>query len=106
MRAISRVTFLVDDYDEAIDWFRDALGFVLIEDAPMGDKRWVVVSPRDDAETQLLLARPRDDAQNARLGNQTGGRVFLILHTDDFARDHAAMTAAGPSPHRCRRTLR
>jgi catechol 2,3-dioxygenase-like lactoylglutathione lyase family enzyme len=83
----------VRDYDEAIDFFVDKLGFELAEDTPRGDKRWVVVGP--DGGSRLLLARAANDAQRAAVGNQSGGRVFLFLETDDFARDHAAMQAKG-----------
>lgn len=94
-RRIGAVTFLVRDYDEAIAWFRDALGFELVEDTPLGGgKRWVLVAPGEGA-TPLLLAEASTDEQRARIGDQTGGRVGLFLHTDDFARDHARMTAAG-----------
>lgn len=94
-RRIGAVTFLVRDYDEAIAWFRDALGFRLVEDTPLGDsKRWVLVAPGEGA-TPLLLAEASTVEQRARVGDQTGGRVGFFLHTDDFARDHARMTAAG-----------
>lgn len=94
-RRIGAVTFLVRDYDEAIAWFRDALGFALVEDTPLGGgKRWVLVSPGDRG-TPLLLAEASTDEQQARIGDQTGGRVGFFLHTDDFARDHARMRAAG-----------
>lgn len=94
-RRIGAVTFLVRDYDEAIAWFRDALGFALVEDTPLGGgRRWVLVSPGDRG-TPLLLAEASTDEQRARIGDQTGGRVGFFLHTDDFARDHARMRAAG-----------
>jgi len=94
-RRIGAVTFLVRDYDEAIAWFRDALGFELVEDTPLGGgKRWVLVAPGKGA-TPLLLAEASADEQRARIGDQTGGRVGFFLHTDDFARDHARMTVAG-----------
>lgn len=98
-RRIGAVTCLVRDYDEAIAWFRDALGFRLSEDTPLGDgKRWVLVAPGADA-TPLLLAEASTDEQRARIGDQTGGRVGFFLHTDDFARDHARMTTAGVRFH-------
>lgn len=97
MRRIALVTLVVDDYDEAIRFYTDALGFRLVEDAPRPDgSRWVVVEPDAwGAGTGLLLARAKGDGQAARVGDQTGGRVGFFLHTDDFARDHARMTAAG-----------
>ncbi|OIJ66591.1 VOC family protein [Streptomyces mangrovisoli] len=98
MRRVALVTLVVDDYDEAIRFYTEALGFRLVEDAPRPDgSRWVVVEPGADgaAAPGLLLARAKDDAQRARVGDQTGGRVGFFLYTDDFARDHARMTAAG-----------
>ncbi|MEU6406606.1 VOC family protein [Streptomyces sp. NPDC046985] len=97
MRHIALVTLVVDDYDEAIRFYTEALGFHLVEDAPRPDgSRWVVVAPEGGGEgAGLLLARGKDDAQRARVGDQTGGRVGFFLHTDDFARDHARMRAAG-----------
>jgi catechol 2,3-dioxygenase-like lactoylglutathione lyase family enzyme len=95
-QSIGYVTLLVPDYDEAIAWFGDVLGFSLIEDKPLGaGKRWVLVAPPGMAGTGLVLAEPADERQEARIGDQTGGRVFLFLHTDDFWRDHASMTAKG-----------
>ncbi|MEU0005529.1 VOC family protein [Streptomyces sp. NPDC006314] len=97
MRRVALVTLVVDDYDEAIRFYTEALGFRLAEDAPRPDgSRWVVVQPGGDATaTGLLLARAKDEDQRSRVGDQTGGRVGFFLHTDDFARDHARMTAAG-----------
>ena len=94
-QSLALVSLLVPDYDRAIAFFTEALGFQLAEDTPLGgDKRWVVVRPRGGG-AGLLLARADGAAQRARLGDQTGGRVFLFLHTDDFAGDHARMSAAG-----------
>lgn len=94
-KRIGAVTFLVRNYDEAIAWFRGALGFGLVEDTPLGDgKRWVLVAPGNGG-TPLLLAEASTETQRARIGDQTGGRVAFFLHTDDFARDHARMSAAG-----------
>ncbi|MER6716640.1 VOC family protein [Streptomyces sp. NPDC000877] len=97
MRRIALVTLVVDDYDEAIRFYIEALGFRLVEDAPRPDgSRWVVVEPgAPGAGTGLLLARAKGEQQAARVGDQAGGRVGFFLHTDDFARDHARMTAAG-----------
>jgi catechol 2,3-dioxygenase-like lactoylglutathione lyase family enzyme len=99
-RQLACVTLVVDDYTRAIDFYVDALDFELREDRAVGAvpgnpaKRWVVVAPRG-AETGLLLARAANDAQRARIGDQTGGRVGFFLHTDDFHRDHATMLARG-----------
>jgi len=92
---IGAVTLVVRDYDEAIAFYVGALGFELLEDTAMGrDKRWVRVAPKD-AQTCLLLAKAATPEQVARIGDQTGGRVGFFLYTDDFARDHAAMSARG-----------
>lgn len=89
---IALTTLVVRDYDEAITWYTNALGFVLIEDDDRGGgKRWVVVAPPSDADGALLLARAVNDEQRACIGRQTGGRVGFFLHTDDFQRDHARM---------------
>ncbi|WP_221356168.1 VOC family protein [Streptomyces beigongshangae] len=105
MRRVALVTLVVDDYDEAIRFYTGALGFRLAEDTPRPDgSRWVVMEPGTGADpgagpggggTGLLLARAKDEAQRGRVGDQTGGRVGFFLYTDDFARDHARMTAAG-----------
>lgn len=94
-RRIALTTLVVADYDEAIAWYTGALGFSLIDDIDQGDKRWVVVGPTDGSAAALLLARASNDEQRARIGNQTGGRVGFFLNTNDFWRDHAAMTARG-----------
>lgn len=89
-------TLVVRDYDEAIAFYVDQLGFVLREDKPVSPgKRWVVVAPPGDGTGGLLLAKAATDAQAQAIGNQSGGRVFLFLETDDFARDHARFVAAG-----------
>jgi catechol 2,3-dioxygenase-like lactoylglutathione lyase family enzyme len=93
---LSLVSLLVPDYDEAITFFTRALDFELCEDTPLGGaKRWVVVRPRGRDGSGLLLARADGPAQAARIGDQTGGRVFLFLEIDDFDRDGRRMTAAG-----------
>jgi catechol 2,3-dioxygenase-like lactoylglutathione lyase family enzyme len=91
---ISAVALVVPDYDQAIAFYVGKLGFRLTEDIDQGRKRWVTVEPPGGG-TRLLLARADGDAQAHAIGNQAGGRVFLILETDDFARDHAAMLASG-----------
>lgn len=94
-QTIGSAALLVRDYDEAIAYFTTALGFDLLEDTPLGGgKRWVRVAPPGGG-TALLLARVATPDQLARVGDQAGGRVFLFLHTDDFPRDHAALTARG-----------
>ena len=95
-RAVVQVAIVVRDYDEALDWYTGVLGFEVVEDTPLSPgKRWVVVAPGEGGGARLLLARASGPAQEARIGDQTGGRVFLFLHTDDFDRDHAAWTARG-----------
>ena len=101
---LALVTLMVDDYDRAISWYTGKLGFVLQQDKPLGDgRRWVVVQP-PGSNTGLVLTLARNDSQQARVGNQTGGRVGFFLCTDDFSRDHAAMLARGvrfiTSPYR------
>ncbi len=94
-RHIGYVTVLVRDYDEAIAFYTGAMGFELVEDTPLGSgKRWVLVRPAN-AGTCLLLAQAADEKQAARIGDQSGGRVFLFLHTDDLWRDYDRMKAAG-----------
>jgi catechol 2,3-dioxygenase-like lactoylglutathione lyase family enzyme len=96
MPHIGLVAVVVHDYDKALAFYTDALGFELREDTDMGaGKRWIVVAPRGAKETAVLLAKADGPAQQARVGDQTGGRVGLLLNTDDFARDHAGMLAAG-----------
>ncbi len=97
---IGSITLVVADYDDAIAWYTDKLGFELLEDAPRENgKRWVRVAPRGSSHpssgTALLLAQTANEAQRSRIGDQTGGRVGFFLHTDDFARDFARMTAKG-----------
>ena len=94
--ALAGVSLLVRDYDEAIAFFTGSLGFTVREDTPLGPgKRWVVVAPPGEGGASLLLARAATRAQEERVGDQTGGRVFLFLRTDDFARDHQAYVARG-----------
>lgn len=93
---IGYVSVVVRDYDEALAYFINVLGFELIEDTTLdGDKRWVLIAPPGSQETRLLLARAVTEQQTSRVGNQTGGRVFLFLHTDDFWRDYHALKERG-----------
>ena len=93
---IALVAIVVGDYDEAIAWYTQKLGFALVEDTPMTPgKRWVVVKPAGGDGTALLLAKAANDSQKEAIGRQTGGRVFLFLHTDDFQRDHTIYKERG-----------
>lgn len=95
-RRISQISLLVRDYDEAIQFYTEALGFHLVEDTDLGNgKRWVRVAPSEGAAMHLLLARAVNPGQEARIGNQTGGRVFLFLETDDFDREYERMKSMG-----------
>ena len=99
MPHLAHIALLVRDYDEALAFYIGKLGFTLIEDTyqPAQDKRWVTIRPpgAPDNATTILLARAATPEQESFIGDQAGGRVFLILATDDFDRDHAAFTAAG-----------
>src|SRR6202451_4127089 len=91
---LGHVALLVRDYDEALAFFTGTLHFRLIEDAPLSEeKRWVVIAPPGSEGTTLVLARAATPDQASRIGNQTGGRVFLFLYTDDFWRDYHEMMA-------------
>ena len=93
---IAHIALVVKDYDEALEFYTGKLGFILIEDTPLGeDKRWVLVAPPGASECCLLLARADNEKQTSSIGNQTGGRVFLFLFTDDFWRDYNSMVAKG-----------
>ncbi len=94
---IAHVALVVRDYDEAIEFFTEKLDFTLVEDTylPEQDKRWVLVAPPNSNGTTLLLARASSNDQQAAIGNQTGGRVFLFLFTDDFWRDYQMMVSRG-----------
>jgi catechol 2,3-dioxygenase-like lactoylglutathione lyase family enzyme len=98
-QTLAHIALVVRDYDEAIAWFTGKLGFTLVADEyqPEQDKRWVLVAPPGAGEgaASLLLARAATPEQEAFIGNQAGGRVFLFLATDDFDRDHEAYRAAG-----------
>ena len=96
-QSLASVALVVRDYDEAISFYCDKLGFTLVEDSPVEaqHKRWVVVAPPGSSSTRLLLARAVGDHQASRIGDQTGGRVFLFLHTDDFWRDYQLYSSRG-----------
>lgn len=96
-RSIMHVALVVRDYDEAIAWFTEKLDFTLVEDTyqPEQDKRWIVVAPQGSQGTSILLARATTPEQEKAIGNQTGGRVFLFLQSDDFWRDYIAIKARG-----------
>ena len=99
-RKIGAISLVVRDCDEGITWYVRCLNFIMLADTDLGGgKRWVLVAPARDAATPLLLAQASAPEQSARIGDQTGGRVFLFLHTDDFARDHAHMLAQGVKFH-------
>ncbi len=96
-QSIVHIALVVRDYDEAIDFYMSKLNFTLIEDTyqPEQDKRWVIVAPPGSTETTLLLAKASKPEQEAFVGNQAGGRVFLFLNTDDFWRDYNQMLTKG-----------
>ena len=90
---ITQFALVVNDYDEAIQFYTEKINFVLIEDTVLSEtKRWVRVAPQGDGTCAVLLAKADSDEQRSRIGNQTGGRVFLFLHTDDFWRDYQYMS--------------
>lgn len=93
---ISEVALVVREYDEAIRYFTGSLGFQVLEDTPLPDgKRWVRIAPRGGEGTAILLARASTPGQQLAVGNQTGGRVFMFLATDDFNRDYSQMRSRG-----------
>ncbi len=96
-QSIVHVALVVRDYDEAIEFYTQTLHFTLVEDTyqPEQDKRWVVVAPPGSTGTNLLLAKASKPEQESSIGNQTGGRVFLFLNTDDFWRDYNEMVSRG-----------
>jgi uncharacterized glyoxalase superfamily protein PhnB len=86
---LAHIALVIDDYDNAIDYYTNTLNFILIEDTKLDAvKRWVLISPSLEAETKILLARAGNEEQISRIGNQTGGRVFLFLHTNNFESDY------------------
>jgi catechol 2,3-dioxygenase-like lactoylglutathione lyase family enzyme len=93
---LTRLALVVDDYDKAIAFYTQKLNFTLVEDTMMSEsKRWVVVAPPGNGECSVLLAKASTEEQRSRVGNQTGGRVFLFLHTDDFWRDYNNLKEKG-----------
>src|SRR5687767_6668671 len=97
-QSIVHVALVVRDYDEAIEFYTKKLNFTLVEDSVQSEtKRWVVISPPGSTGCNLLLAKASTEEQQSRVGNQTGERVFLFLHTDDFWRDYKSMTEKGIS---------
>jgi catechol 2,3-dioxygenase-like lactoylglutathione lyase family enzyme len=96
-QSIGLTALLVRDYDEALEFYVGILGFTVVEDTFIAaqDKRWVIIAPAGSSESALLLARAANPEQATRIGNQTGGRVFLFLHTDDFWRDYTAYKVRG-----------
>jgi catechol 2,3-dioxygenase-like lactoylglutathione lyase family enzyme len=98
IQSLGAVTILVPNYDEGLAFFRDVLGFTVLEDTLLGpSKRWVVVAPSRGAGAALVLAVPSDERQTTRVGDQTGGRVGFILHTSDFRSDYEALLTRGVS---------
>ncbi len=96
-QALAHIALVVRDYDEAIAFYTQKLGFILLEDSyqPEQDKRWVVVAPANSSGATILLAKASEPEQEAFIGNQAGGRVFLFLATDDFGRDYQTMLKEG-----------
>ena len=95
-QSIVHIALVVDDYDEAIKFYTEKLDFTLFDDTPQSEtKRWVLVAPEGDGGCSLLLAKGVGDEQRSRIGNQTGGRVFLFLKTDDFWADYEKIKGRG-----------
>ena len=95
-QSIAHIALVVEDYDDAIEFYTEKLGFTLLEDTAQSEtKRWVLVAPHNSEGCQLLLAKAVGDEQKSRIGNQTGGRVFLFLRTDDFRRDYKDYLSKG-----------
>lgn len=93
---LAHIAVVVKEYDEAIEFYTQKLNFDLIEDTALSEtKRWVLITPRGSSECKLLLAKASNEEQKSRIGNQTGGRVFLFLYTDDFERDYNAFKEKG-----------
>ena len=95
-QSLAQIALVIGDYDEAIEFYTKKLNFTLLEDTALSEtKRWVRVAPKGSDHCGILLAKAANDEQKSRVGNQTGGRVFLFLHTDDFWRDYKNMQSAG-----------
>jgi catechol 2,3-dioxygenase-like lactoylglutathione lyase family enzyme len=95
-QSIAHIALVVEDYDAAIQFYTEKLDFILLEDTPQSEtKRWVLVAPKGAEECSLLLAKAVGDEQTSRIGNQTGGRVFLFLRTDGFWRDYESYKSKG-----------
>lgn len=92
---LAYISLLVADYDEAITYYTQKLNFKLVEDTPQHEKRWVLIAPPGGDSCQILLAKAKNKEELTRIGNQTGGRVFLFLQTNDFWRDYHAMKQQG-----------
>lgn len=92
---IAHIALVVEDYDDAIAFYRNILDFVVVENTQIGEKRWVLIAPNGAKECCLALVKAANQTQSARIGDQTGGRVFLFLYTDDFQRDYNRYTARG-----------
>jgi catechol 2,3-dioxygenase-like lactoylglutathione lyase family enzyme len=93
---LAHIALVVDDYDKAIAFYTRQLNFDLVEDTVINPtKRWVLVAPKGSSECKILLAKAASEEQKSRIGNQTGGRVFLFLYTDNFERDYAELKAKG-----------
>jgi len=98
IQRLMHITLLVDDYDRAIEFYTQKLNFELVEDTVLNElKRWVIISPPRSEGCRLLLAKAVNAEQNSRIGNQTGGRVFLFLQTNDFKRDYDILQSKGVS---------
>jgi len=92
-QSIFQIALIIDDYDKAIDYYTSVLGFDLVEDTVRSPtKRWVIVRPRGGSGCKILLAKAKNEEQESRIGNQTGGRVFIFIHTDDIERDYKNLT--------------
>jgi len=93
---VAHIALVVEDYDDAIDFYTQKIGFELIEDTKLSEeKRWVLVKPKGATETAILLAKAANTEQKSRIGNQTGGRVFMFLYSDNFWRDYHLMVEKG-----------